>query len=218
VTKARAHSLSGPLTRWGCAGRSYPSHSTSRSPPPWWERGSQREQDALIRSGAGIGRVLVWACFVRRTFSPHLAYCGWYTRVRLLARDSRHRAASAGLLATAGEPASCVFPMRCIRHARVPLAAAGMRLNRRLRWPCVRYHGTRCDLSEVAAPEWLPHAACRNYLGISCMSADARASGRLWATVVALASRTSRGSSSLRHQCAVCTAGLGMRMRCDSCG
>jgi hypothetical protein len=73
----------------------------------------------------------------------------------------------------------------------------------------VRYHGTLCDLSEVAAPEWLPLAGCRNYLGISCMSADHRATGRPWATAVALASHTSRGSSSLRHRCAVCTAGLG---------
>ena len=73
----------------------------------------------------------------------------------------------------------------------------------------MRYHGTRCDLSEVAAPEWRPLAGCRNYLGISCMSADHRATGRPWATAVALASHTSRGSSSLRHRCAVCTAGLG---------
>jgi len=41
------------------------------------------------------------------------------------------------------------------------------------------------------------------------MSADHRATGRPWATAVALASHTSRGSSSLRHRCAVCTAGLG---------
>jgi hypothetical protein len=33
-----------------------------------------------------------------------------------------------------------------------------------------------------AAPEWLLLAACRNYLGISCMSADPRATGRPWAT------------------------------------
>ena len=73
----------------------------------------------------------------------------------------------------------------------------------------MRYHGTLCDLSEVAAPEWLPLAGCRNYLGISCMSADHRATGRPWATAVALASHTSRGSSSLRHRCAACAAGLG---------
>ncbi len=47
---------------------------------------------------------------------------------------SKHRAASAGLLATAGEPASCTFLMPCIRDARDPLAAAGLRLERRLRW------------------------------------------------------------------------------------
>ena len=47
---------------------------------------------------------------------------------------SKHRAACAGLLATAGEPASCMFLMPCIRDARVPQAAAGLRLERRLRW------------------------------------------------------------------------------------
>jgi hypothetical protein len=54
---------------------------------------------------------------------------------------SKHRAASAGLLATAGEPASCTFLMPCIRDARVPQAAAGLRLERRLRW-------------HVRAPPW----------------------------------------------------------------
>ena len=47
---------------------------------------------------------------------------------------SKHRAASAGLLATAGEPASCTVIMPCMRDARVQQAAAGMPLERRLRW------------------------------------------------------------------------------------
>ncbi len=59
------------------------------------------------------------------------------------------------------------------------------------------------------SPGRRPLATCRIYLGISCISADHRATGRPWATAVALASHTSRGSSSLRHRCAVCTAGLG---------
>ena len=48
---------------------------------------------------------------------------------------SKQRAASAGLFATAGEPASCTFLMPCIRDARIQQEAAGMRLERRLRWP-----------------------------------------------------------------------------------
>jgi hypothetical protein len=100
----------------------------------WWERGARREQVAPIGQEAGIGRVLVWACFGCSKFSPHLAYCGWYTRVRVLACDSKHRAASAGLLTTAGEHASGMFIIKCIRDARVPQAAAGLRLERRLRW------------------------------------------------------------------------------------
>ena len=122
------------MRHWGCAGRSYPSHSTSRSPPTSWERGSRREQVASMQPQAGIGRGLVWACFVRRNFSPHLAYSDRKRASGCSHVTSKHRAASAGLLATAGEPASCTLLIPCIRDARVPLAAAGLRLERRLRW------------------------------------------------------------------------------------
>ena len=128
------HVLGTSMRRWGCAGRSYLSTSTTRSEAMWWGRGSRREQLAPIQPQAGIGRVLVWACFVRRKFSPHLAYSDGKRASGGLHATSKHWAASAGLLATAGEPASCTFLMRCIRDARVPLAAAGLRLERRLRW------------------------------------------------------------------------------------
>jgi hypothetical protein len=71
------HALGTFMRRWGCAGRSYPSHSTSRSPAMWWERGARREQVAPIGPEAGIGRVLVWACCVPSKFSPHLGIFGW---------------------------------------------------------------------------------------------------------------------------------------------
>ena len=71
------HALGTSSHRWGCAGRSHPSHSFSRSPPTSWERGERREQVASMQPEAGIGRVLVWACCVRRTFSPPPAYCEW---------------------------------------------------------------------------------------------------------------------------------------------
>ena len=128
------HAFGTSSRRWGCAGRSYPSHSTSRSPPTWWEGCARREQVAPIRSEAGIGRVLVWACCVRSKFSPHLAYSDGKRASGCSQATSKHRAASAGLLATAGEPASCTLLMPCIRDARVPQAAAGLRLKRRLRW------------------------------------------------------------------------------------
>jgi hypothetical protein len=128
------HALGTSMRRWGCAGRSYPSHSTSRSPAMWWERGARREQVVPIQPEAGIGRVLVWACCVRRTLSPHLACCGWQTRVRGLARDFE-------------APGGLCRPIRggwlaCKRHVHYkmhtgwtrPLAAAGLRLERRLRW------------------------------------------------------------------------------------
>jgi hypothetical protein len=122
------------LRRWGCAGRSHPSHSTSRSPPTSWERGAWIEQVAPIQPQAGIGRALVWACFVRRKFSPHLAYSDRKRASGCSHATSKHRAASAGLLATAGEPASCMFLMPCILDARVPQAAAGLLPERRFRW------------------------------------------------------------------------------------
>ena len=177
------------MRRWGCAGRTYPSHSTSRSPAMWWERGARREQVAPIRPEAGIGRVLVWACFVRRKFSPHLAYSDGKRGSGCSQATSKHRAASAGLLATAGEPASDMFIMTCIRDARVQQAAAGLRLRSRLSWHMrVRHHRNRCDLNEAAAPEWLPCAACSSAPDASCISADPRAPGRPCATAVAVAS------------------------------
>jgi hypothetical protein len=42
----------------------------------------------------------------------------------------KHRAASAGLFATAGEPASCMLLVTCMRDGRIPQAAAGLRLER----------------------------------------------------------------------------------------
>ena len=83
---------------------------------------------------------------------------------------------------------------------------------------CVRYHGDRCDLIEINSPGWPPRATRGKVPDASCMSADPRAPGRPCATAVALSSHASPGSSSLHHRCAVCTAGLGMGMPCDSCG
>ena len=64
--------------------------------------------------------------------------CYW----QMLTRDSKHRAAPAGLFATADEPTSCMFLVPCILDARVPQAAAGLRPESRLRWHVlhVRYH------------------------------------------------------------------------------
>ena len=48
------HAFGTSMRRWVCAGRSYPSHSTSRSPPTWWERGARREQVSPIQLQAGV--------------------------------------------------------------------------------------------------------------------------------------------------------------------
>ena len=124
------HAFETSMRRGVCADRSYPSHSTSRSEAMWWGRGARREQLAPIQPQAGIGRVLVWACLMRRKFSPHLAYSDRKRASGCSHATSKHRAASAGLLATAGEPASCTLLMPCVRDARVPQAAAGLRLKK----------------------------------------------------------------------------------------
>ena len=86
-----------------CAGVSYPSHPTS---PVHRSHGSEA-YSANEPPQAGIGRALVSACCARRKESPNPSYSGWSARAQeLRARDSRHRAASAGLFASAGESAS----------------------------------------------------------------------------------------------------------------
>ena len=115
-----------------------------------------------------------------------------------------------------------------LQAARSLCHACGMHAARRQQQPCVwnadsagtcvRHHGYRCDLIEINSPEWLPLAACSSAPDVSCIFADPRATGRPWATAGALSSHTSHGSSSLSRRCAVCAAGLGMDMPCDSCG
>ena len=207
------------MRHWSCAGRSYPSHSTSRSPPTWWEGCARREQVAPIRPEAGIGRVLVWACFVRRKFSPHLADLDGERASGYSHATSKHRAAYSRRLVSLQAARSLCHTCgmhasrgQRRRHASKKAASAG---------PCVHARGNRCDLIEINSPdrdEWLPLAACSNAPDVSRKPTDPRASGRSWATAVALPSRTSRGSASLRRRCAVCAAGLGMGMPCDSCG
>jgi hypothetical protein len=36
------------MRRWGCAGRSYPSHWSSRSPRTWWERGELEKSPDMV--------------------------------------------------------------------------------------------------------------------------------------------------------------------------
>ena len=165
-----------------------------------WERGARREQVAPIPYEAGIGRVLVWACCVRSKFSPHLAF-----------RMVNARPGACMRLRSTGRPLPA-YSRRLVslQAARSLCHANGMHASRRQQqacvWnaasagTCVHDHGNRCDLIEINSPEWPPLAACSNAPSISCISADHRATGRPWATAVALASHTSRGSSSLRHR------------------
>ena len=212
------HAFWTSVRRGGCADRSYPTHSTSRRPRTWWERVARREQVAPIRPEAGIGRVLVWAYFVRRKFLPHLAYSD----------GKRASRCSQVALSTAQPLPAHSRRLVSLQAARSLCHSYGMHGSRRQQqacvWKaasggrCVRYHGYRCDLIEINSLEWLPCAACSSAPDVSCIFADPRAPGRPCATAVALASHTSHGSSSLRHRCAVRAAGLGMGMPCDSCG
>jgi hypothetical protein len=129
----RCHAFGTSMRRWGCAGRSYLSHSTSRSPATWWKRGAWRASRAHPTSSWHWSRIGMGLPSAQKVLAKSADSDGnRASRCSLV--TSKHRAASAGLLATAGEPASCMFLMRCIRDARVPQAAAGMRLERRLRW------------------------------------------------------------------------------------
>ena len=152
-------------------------------------------------------------CYVRRKLSPNPAYPEWQARFQMLARDSKHMPVSAGLFGRACEPANCMILIPCVRSARV--AAGSSWLASGAPPPVARARVTnsdRCDPIQVAAPEWLPRAACTNVPGASCISTDPRAPGRPWATAEALSSHGHmwRGSSSLRHRC---VAGHGHALR-----
>ena len=144
----------------------------------WWERGARREQVAPIGPEACIGRVLVWACCVRSKFSPHLAYS-----------DGKRASGCSRVALSTGRPLpACSRRLASLQAAGSLCYACGMHASRRQQqacvWnaaaggACVRHHRSRCDLIEVAAPEWLSCAACSNAPDVSCISADPRAPGR----------------------------------------
>jgi hypothetical protein len=154
------------------------------------ERGARREQDAPMQLQAGRGRVLVCSCRARTTRHQNL-------RIRMV--NARPDALTR-LQAPAGHlPAdSCgLFSLQSACSLRY---AAGMHVRSRQQLDyfrkaaaggtCARHHSNHCDLIETTAPEWLPLAACGNAPDECCISADRRASGRPWATAVALPSHT----------------------------
>ena len=118
-----------------------------------WERGSRRHRAAATRPQAGIGRALAWACCARRKESPNSAYSGWSARVQRCAHDSSFgRPLPAYSRRLVSLQAACSLShaygmdaSRWQQQACVWNAASGGR--------CVRQHGNRCDLTEVAAPE-----------------------------------------------------------------
>jgi hypothetical protein len=144
-------------------------------------------QGAPIRRIRPHQSILLLTCCAHRTESPNPAYFGWRQEMR--ARDSGHRAASAGLFAPAGEPASRgslrvgtwnVSAQRwllCLRPGKPPPVACACGTN---------LHIVRSDRGH--SPAWRPLAACSSYPGTCCIPADPRASGRPWAATVALSS------------------------------
>ena len=134
-----------------CAGGSYPSHPTS---PVHRPHGSEAHS-ANEPPQAGIGRALVSACCARRKESPNPSYSGWSARAQeLRARDSRHRAASAGLFASAGESASRgtlrAVRMGCACSARLQRLPATWNSAALVARAC-RTICTSCDPIEVTA-------------------------------------------------------------------
>jgi hypothetical protein len=116
-------------------GRSLPSFAFDlASPMICRERASRRERDGSVQFQPGAARATVRACRVRKPIHPTLAHsdgnrassCA-HTRLAL-------SAASAGQFGCACEHDSCIFLVLCIRDARVPPAAAGLRLESRHRW------------------------------------------------------------------------------------
>jgi hypothetical protein len=86
-----------------CAGGSYPSHPTSPVQSTAWERGSQRKRAAASWHWSRIGMGLLCA---PKGIAESFIFRMVNARPEMCARDSRHRAASAGLFAPAGEPAN----------------------------------------------------------------------------------------------------------------
>ena len=149
------------------------------------ERASHRERDGSMQFQPGAARATVRACRVRKHIHP--TWCIRMVTARP-AEPTRDSSSEWPLPADSGEPAS-------MPAASSLCYAYGMHASRRQqqacvwesrrRWHiCVRCHGNRCDLIEVTAPNGfrLPLAACSNYLGMSCVSADPRAPGCPWAT------------------------------------
>ena len=108
-------------------------------------------QGAPIRRIRPPQSILICTCCAHRTESPNPAYFGWRQEMR--ARDSRRRAASAGLFAPTGEPASRgslrVMHMGCLRSGGC--SASDLESRRQWRVRAVPIC-TSCDLIEVTAP------------------------------------------------------------------
>ena len=101
-----------------------------------------------------------------------------------------------------------MFIIKCIRDGRVRWQQQACVWNAASGGRCVRHHGNRCDLIEITAPDGVSVQLAAMHR-MNAASTLTRGRGRPCATAVALSSHTSRGSSSLRHRCAVCAAGLG---------
>ena len=139
------------LALYRCAGGSYPSDPTSPVQSTAWERGSQRKRAAASWNWSRIGMGLlcppkgIAESFIFRMVSA---------RPEMRARDSRHRAASAGLFAPAGEPASrgTVRAMRmgCVCSVRQQQLPATWNSAALVACAC-RNICTSCDPIEVTA-------------------------------------------------------------------
>jgi hypothetical protein len=115
------------MRRWGCAVRSYPSHSTSSSPAMEWERGAWREQVPHIQPGAGIGRVSVWVLCAQDA----LATSGILRLVN--ARPGARRR----LLSIERPLPACSRRLASLQAACSLCQAYGMHASRRQQQPCV---------------------------------------------------------------------------------
>ena len=151
VSFLRWHMFEKCIRRWGCAGRSFPSHSTSQVPR---HGGSEAHGASKSRpSDLKLALVTAW-------YGP--AVCAVSSRQIRHIADGKLASGCSHMTPGTGRPLPA-YSRRLVslQAARSLCHAIGMHASRRQQlacvWNaaadgrCVRHHGNRCDLNEAAA-------------------------------------------------------------------
>ena len=142
----------------GCAGPSYPSHSTSQLPQ---SHGSELHDANETRPCSfTLAPVAYW-------YEPAVCAKNIHQTLRIrtvTARPDAHsrlerRAASAGRFVRTTQPTSCMFVVLYTGDACAQPAATGMRLESRCRRHVCAVPPRSCDSDHDCSPEWPPRAS-----------------------------------------------------------